>query len=194
MKQLVVLVGPAGSGKTTFRKQYPEWAVVSKDDIRWTIFHRDFDLDYETAVERIFASTLVEAVDSPAQVVSVDNTNLTRAERQSLVEVARFSGREPIAYVMPKLPFEEFYKRKQQQLKQLASDHPEVQVNGFLKERYEAIYQSYEDVGEDEGFAKVVREVNVPSPLSREPKRVRKARRARTRGITELKPLPLFAQ
>ena len=194
MKQLVVLVGPAGSGKTTFRKQYLEWAVVSKDDIRRSIFHRDFDLDYETAVERIFASTLVEAVDSPTQVLCVDNTNLTRAERQSLVEVAQFSGREPIAYVMPKLSFEELYARKQQQLKQLVSDYPEVQVNGFPKERYETIYQSYEDVGEDEGFAKVLREITVPSPPSRELKRARKARRVRTRGLPELKPLPLFAQ
>ncbi len=194
MRQLVVLVGPAGSGKTTFRKQYPEWAVVSKDDIRLTIFHRDFALDYEDTVERIFAATLIEAVDSPVHTVCVDNTNLTRAERQPLIEVARLSNREPSAYVMPKLPLEEMYGRKQQQLEQLASDHPEVQVDGFSKERYEMIYQRYEDIEEDEGFAKVVRDVTVPSPLSQKPKRYRKPRRGRTRGLPELKPLPLFAQ
>ncbi len=194
MRQLVVLVGPAGSGKTSFRKQYPEWAIVSRDDIRLTIFHRDFDLDYEDTVERVFAATLIEAVDSPAHIVCVDNTNLTRAERQSLVEVARLSNREPIVYVMPKVPLEELYNRKQQQLKQLASDHPDVQVNGFPKERYEMIYQRYEDVVDDEGFAKVVREVTVPSLLSQKPKRVRKPRRVRKPAIPELKPLPLFAQ
>ena len=194
MRQLVVLVGPAGSGKTTFRRQYPEWAVVSKDDIRLTIFHRDFDLNYEDTVERIFAATLIEAVDSPALTVCVDNTNLTREERHPLVEVARLSNRVPVAYVMLTGALEELYDRKQQQLKQLAFDHPEIQVNGFPKERYEMIYQSYEDIEEDEGFAKVVRDVTVLPPLSQKPKRARRPRRARTRGLPELKPLPLFAQ
>jgi len=194
MKQLVVLVGPAGSGKTTFQKQYPEWAVVSKDNIRRTIFHRDFDLDYENTVERIFAATLVEAVDSPSLVVCVDNTNLTRSERQTLIEVAQLSDRKPIVYVMPKLSLEEMFERKQQQLSQLAQDHCHIQVNGFPRERYEMIYQQYEEVEDDEGFAKVTHVASVPAPSSQKIKRVRKARRTRTRGITELKPLPLFSQ
>jgi len=194
MKQLVVLVGPAGSGKTTFQKQYPEWAVVSKDDIRRTIFHRDFDLDYENTVERIFAATLVEAVDSPAEVVCVDNTNLKRSERQTLIEVAHLSDRKPTVYVMPTRPLEEMYERKKQQLAQLAQDHRHIQVNGFPRERYELIYQQYEEVKDDEGFSKVIHVASVPALPSRPAKRVRKARRPRTRGITELKPLPLFAQ
>lgn len=193
MKQLVVLVGPAGSGKTTFRMQHPQWAIVSKDDIRRTIFHRDFDLNYEVAVERIFATMLVEAVESPAQVVCVDNTNLTRAERQSLIDVARLSSREPIAYVMPKLPLDELYARKQHQLKQLAHDYPDIQADGFPKERYEMIYQSYEEVGEDEGFAKVTHEGLALAPL-RETPRARKARRTRKPVLPELRPLPLFSQ
>ncbi|MCK4581530.1 MAG: AAA family ATPase, partial [Dehalococcoidia bacterium] len=78
MRQLVVLVGLPGSGKTSFRERHPKWAVVSKDDIRRTVFHRDFDLDYEDAVERIFTAALVETVQSSAQVVCVDSTNLTR--------------------------------------------------------------------------------------------------------------------
>ena len=194
MKQLIVLVGLAGSGKTTFRKQYPEWAVVSKDDIRRTIFCCDFDLDYENTVERIFAATLVEAVDSPAHTVCVDNTNLTRAERQSLVDVARLSGREPIAFVMPKLSLEELYARKQRQLMQLSSEHPDIRVNGFPQERYEMFYRQYEEVSDEEGFAKVVRKASVPVPTPPKTARVRKGRRARTRGLPELKPLPLFAQ
>ena len=194
MKQLVVLVGPAGSGKTTFQKQYPEWAVVSKDDIRRTIFHRDFDLDYENTVERIFAATLVEAVDSPAEVVCVDNTNLKRSERQTLIEVAHLSDRKPTVYVMPTRPLEEMYERKKQQLAQLAQDHRHIQVNGFPRERYELIYQQYEEVKDDEGFSKVIHVASVPALPSRPAKRVRKARRPRTRGIAELKPLPLFAQ
>ncbi len=192
MRKLVVLIGPAGSGKTTFCSRYPEWAVVSKDDIRRRIFRRDFDLDYEAAVERIFVATLVETVDSPAQVVCVDNTNLTREERRSLIEVARLSGREAIAHIMPLIPLEQLYKRKTRELEELSRDHPEIVVGEFPLERYMQIHRSYERVGKDEGFSKVIHEVP-PLQFQRRGNRVRRARRARSERPTEIKPLPLFA-
>ena len=117
MKKLVVLIGHSGSGKTTFCESHPEWAVVSKDHIRRMVFNRDFDPSYEEVVDRIFAAVLVETVESRAEVVCVDNTNLTREERSSLIEVALASGREPVAHVMPLLPLETLYKRKQAQLR-----------------------------------------------------------------------------
>ena len=183
----MVLVGLPGSGKTSFRARHPEWAVVSKDDIRRTVFHRDFDLEYEDAVSRIFAALLVEAVDSPAPIVCVDNTNITRAERAPLIEVARLAERLPIAYVMPRLPLEVMYARKLQQLEELAHDHPEIEVSGFSRERYEMMYHLYEEVSEAEGFARVFRDVE---PLPR-PKR---PRRRRTRDGHVHDPLPLFVR
>ena len=68
MKRLVVLVGLPGSGKTAFQKRHPEWAVVSKDAIRRGIFHSNHAPEYEDTVDRIFASTLVEVIDSDAEV------------------------------------------------------------------------------------------------------------------------------
>ena len=192
MRQLAVLVGLAGSGKTTFRDHRPEWAVVSKDDIRRSIFHRDFDLKYESAVTNIFAAMLVEAVESPAEVVCVDNTNLTRAERQELIEVARASGRQPIAYVMPPAPLDCLYERKLHQLEVLAADNSGIVVGGFPRERYVMMYNRYEEVSEDEGFATVFKEV---APLrSRKVRRARPARRRRARPLRQLDPLPLFSQ
>ena len=196
MRELVVLVGLPGSGKTSLRKQHPEWAVVSKDEIRRTVFHHDFDLTYEEAVERIFAAMLVEVVDSPAQVVCVDNTNLTRSERRPLVEVAQVSGRQAIAYVMPLLPLEILYEQKQAQLRTLAHQRPDFKVNGFPSDRYEMMYRRYETVEEREGFAKVVR-AEIPSVLlsQLEPKRGQTVRRQRRLPISsDLQPLPLFVK
>ncbi len=185
MNKLVVLVGLPGSGKTSFRSRHPDWAVISKDDIRRTIFHRDFDPEFEDAVDRIFGAALVEAVDSPASVVCVDNTNITRAERAPLLEVAQLSGRVPIAYIMPQLPMEVMYARKLRQLNDLARAHPDIVVSGFPAKRYEMMYHLYEEVSEDEGFARVFREVE-PIPM---PKRTR---RRRARKVRTLDPLPLF--
>lgn len=190
MKKLVVLIGHSGSGKTTFCESHPEWAVVSKDHIRRMVFKRDFDLSYEEAVDRIFAAVLVETVESRAEVVCVDNTNLTREERFSLIEVALASGREPVAHVMPLLPLETLYKRKQAQLRELASRYPQVRVSGFDRARYNRIYRSYEEIGEDEGFAELIQEAPLVQP--RQSTRVLKVRRTRRKRVPELKPFPLF--
>jgi len=187
MKELVVLVGLPGSGKSSFRNRHPSWAVVSKDDIRRNVFHRDFDLEYEEAVDRIFSAMLVEAVDSPAQVVCVDNTNLTRAERAPLIEVAKLSGRLPIAYVMPLLPMKTMYARKLRQLEELSRTHPEISVGGFPEERYEMMYRRYEEVSEEEGFARVFRDAAI-IPMKK------RSRRTRARPARTLEPLPLFVQ
>lgn len=187
-RQLVVLVGLPGSGKTSFRKRRPQWAVVSADEVRRTVFHCDYDPAYEDAVKRIFAATLVEVVESSVAVVCVDSTNLTRAERQPLVEVARLTGREPIAHVMPVLSLDVLYARKQEELQVLSREHPEIRVNGFPRDRYEAVYRRYEDVGDDEGFTQVVREV-LPVLPRREARRLRRAPAER---VSDPEPLPLF--
>jgi len=191
VRKLVVLVGPAGSGKTTFRYRHPEWVVVSKDDIRRYIFRHDFDQRYEEAVASIFAAALVEAVESPAEVVCVDNTNLTRDERRVLVEVAHDSDRQSIAYVMASKPIEILYKRKLEQLDLLASNNRDIVVGGYPEERYRLIYRRYEQVGEDEGFSKVFREVDPATSVRK--RKVRSPRR-KTATLRRLDALPLFSQ
>ena len=187
-KQLAVLVGLPGSGKTGFRMRHPQWATVSTEDIRRSVFHCDYDQTFEDAVKRIFAAMLVEVVESSVPIVCVDSMNLTRVERQPLVEVARLAGREPIVHVMPVLPLDVLYARKQEQLEELAREHPEIKVNGFPRDRYEEIYRRYEDVGADEGFAQIVHEVLRFVSL-RETRRVRRPPAERASG---LESLPLF--
>jgi len=187
-RELAVLVGLPGSGKTSFRLRHPEWAVVSPDDVRRTVFHCDYDPAHEDVVRRIIAATLVETVESSVPVVCVDSTHLTRAERQPLVEVARLCGREPIAHVMPLLPLEILYARKQEQLAILAREHPEVRVNGFPRDTYEAVCGRYEEVRPDEGFVRIVHEV-LP-PLS--PREARRSRRPVSPRPDEPEPLSLF--
>lgn len=195
MRQLVVLVGVAGSGKTTFRLQHPDWVVVSKDVIRRTVFHRDYDPAFEDAVEGIFAATLIETVESDADVVCVDHTNLTVDERKRLVEVGTLVGRETVAYVMRLLSVDELYDRKKRQLAGLADAFPELIVRGFERDRFEMLYRLYEPPLETEGFDRIVTDVVPVAPRRHRTPRER-AKRVRTRGeieVTTLDPLPLFS-
>jgi predicted kinase len=190
MKRLVVLVGLPGSGKTAFQKRHPEWAIVSKDAIRRGIFHCNHAPEYEDAVDRIFASTLVEVIDSDAEVVCVDDLNLRRDTRDKLIELAQLTGRETIAYVMPSEPLGELFARTQQNLERLSASDPNVRVTELSRARFAELVRSYDPVDVREGFARVERETvldsaAVSSPAS--PERVRRKKR-----IERRQPLPLF--
>jgi len=195
MRQLVVLVGVAGSGKTTFRLQHPDWIIVSKDVIRQTVFHRDYDPVFEDSVEGIFGSTLIETVESEADVVCVDNTNLTVEERRRLIEVGKLAGREIVAYVMRLLSADELYDRKTRQLEELADTFPDLVVRGFERERFEMFYQQYEPPLETEGFDRIIADVVPVAPRRRRTQRdhVKRVRKRSEIGVTSLDPLPLFA-
>lgn len=182
MKRLVVLVGLPGSGKTAFRQRHPEWAVVSKDAIRWEIFRANDAPRHEDVVDRVFAATLVEVVDSDAETVCVDDLNLTRAVRRELIDVARLAGREPVAHVMPPAPLDELLDRARRNLDRLSLGNPDVAVTALSQDRFDAFVRSYEPVEPGEGFVRVEAGM-LPEPVNPAPKRKRIARR---------EPLPLF--
>jgi len=154
MRELIIMVGLPGSGKTTFCEQHPKWTVLSKDAIRRTIFWCSYLEDYEWYVRVIFEILLTSALKSTKQVICVDNTNVTKRERAFLVDAAVEADRKLIAYVMPLLNLEELYEKKQQQLRELRKDH-EIKVYGFPRSRFVKMYNGYEMVTKDEGFDEI---------------------------------------
>ncbi len=185
MKQLVVLVGLPGSGKTAYQREHPDWVVVSRAAIRQTMFRLTFDPAVETTVDRVFHAALIEAVDSCAEVVCVDEPNLAPAERARWVEVARLAGRQPIACVMPEECAESSYERMQRNLKRLAVEQPHLRIPTFPRAAYDALAAGYEPVGEGEGFAEIRQAPRAAL--------VRPAVRQAARVRPEREPLPLFS-
>ncbi len=189
MKRLVVLVGLPGSGKTAFQKRHPEWAIVSKDAIRRGVFHCNHAPEYEDVVDRVFAAALVEVVGSDAEVVCVDDLNLTCDTRVELIELAQLAGREAIAYVMPFEPLDELFSRTRRNLERLSASEPHARVADLSRARFEELVGSYDPVDVREGFARVERIDVLDAAEAPEASLKGAARRGR---VEKREPLPLF--
>jgi len=193
MKQLVVLVGLPGSGKTAYQKKRPEWAVVSRDVIRTSIFACSFEPEYEDAVDRIFACAAIEAIESSAPTVCIDDLNLLRKDRRAYIEWARMTDREPIAVVLPYDPADLVYQAALQQLETLKATSPDLQVSTLPRDRFDAMLRCYEAVRPDEGFSKILRVEALPRVQPKGADTAPVSRRQRRRVRESDAAIPLFA-
>lgn len=192
MRQLVILVGLPGSGKTALHQKKSDWVVVSKDVIRQSIFGRSFEPEFENAVDRIFSAALIETAESSAEVVCVDDLNLLRKERRSYVELGQMTDRETIAVIMPYDPIDEIYQLVQFQLAELERNSPRIRVAKFPKDRFDAMLRCYEAVQPEEGFSRILVEERLPL-VSGITKPELLTRRESRRSEEKQNPIPLFA-
>jgi predicted kinase len=189
MRQLVVLVGLPGSGKTSFQREHPEWATVSRSAIRHSVFRCSFDPSHEATVDRIFHAALVETVDSPVETVCVDEPNLTRVERLAYAELARLSGRQLVARVFSPEPADALFERLERNLRRLALEKPHLSVRAFPRRVFDGLAAQYEPIESTEGFAEVVREESESALVAAA---TTDARRSMRRQPVSRSPLPLF--
>lgn len=110
---LVLLIGPAGSGKSTFAaRHFPADAVLSSDRFRALVSGDPAD---QSATEAAFR-LLHEAADqrlARGWLTVIDATNVQRDAREALVELAERHGRPLVAIVFD-LSLDEYLARNQQ--------------------------------------------------------------------------------
>lgn len=100
-RELIVTVGVAGSGKTTWAreicKKYPDYRHVNRDELRCMLFGVDNKCDYrytkerERLVTRTQRQIVQECLDSGFSVI-VSDTNLKQSTREYWKAIAETSG------------------------------------------------------------------------------------------------------
>ena len=93
----MVLVGPAGSGKSTFaRRHFSRDAVLSSDAFRAVVSGSEADQSATDAAFRLLHAA-AEARLANGLLTVIDATNVTRAAREPLLAMAERHGRPAIA-------------------------------------------------------------------------------------------------
>jgi predicted kinase len=89
-KKVVVLVGIAGSGKSTWAKQ----SVLSSDEIRRLLRDDPTDQTIHRTVFRTMRDLLRRRLELGMPVTYIDATNLTRRERRPYIKISSMYGCE----------------------------------------------------------------------------------------------------
>ncbi len=138
---LVVLVGPPGSGKTTWARRNSRGAVVvSQDGLIDSITPDGFDHAYRPVYYEA-EDALARAALKAGHTVIVDRTNRSCAHRQRWLQIAREASRSAIAVVMT-TPAPLCRERNAKRTSKRVSD-----------ERMERMFAALEPVHTSEGFA-----------------------------------------
>ncbi|MGW5818046.1 AAA family ATPase [Streptomyces noursei] len=96
---LVVLIGPAGSGKSTFARAFPSTSVVSLDDLRGRLSD---DCGEQTVTPQAvqLQDLIAETRLARGLTTVIDSTNVEARVRAGLIERARRHGRPVVAVVL----------------------------------------------------------------------------------------------
>lgn len=153
MKEIQILVGNIGAGKSTFCKQKVKegYVILSKDDIRYSIGAGDyiFNLEYEPIIHSIAMSMAINFMAIGVNVI-IDETNMDKASRYHYLHFATTYGYKKTAIVFKKLSMKESVRRR------LQSNHGKT-AKAVWEEVWKRKNSAYERPNKKEGFDKILK-------------------------------------
>lgn len=138
MKEVILLVGPPGSGKSTHAKNYPHHIVISQDEFKGS---------KSKFLERYNA--LLQLNDS----IVIDRCNINKSQRKLLIDIAKARGVKHIKCDVFQVPKDECYRRVRSRVNHQTI--PESTSDTKIKSIVESFFNSYEPPKTEEGFESI---------------------------------------
>ena len=152
-KELIILVGNIGSGKSTFTKKVQEnrqYVVISRDSLRYGIGGGNyvFNLEYESIIwdTELFLFRSFVRQEVP---IIIDEVGVTKEMRKRYINFAKLHGYFIQAVILPRISMEECVDRRM--------NDPHGQYDRKLWEKLWSKFNSmYEEPTLAEGFDRIV--------------------------------------
>jgi predicted kinase len=152
VKELILMVGNIGSGKTTWilRHRKGHQVVMSRDELRYMFGCGDylFDFDLEGIVKKSTRFIITNLIKNGFSLI-VDSTSVSRKQRKELFQFAKKNGYKTTAVVMPKFTMKECVDQR------IVNPHGTAKRDVWEKvwQKFDAAYQ---EVTKDEGVDKII--------------------------------------
>jgi len=155
MKEIIILTGNIGAGKSTTVKNYQEkgYVVIARDMLRYAIGGGNyvFDEKYEPIIWSTELTMLDDFLNLGVNII-VDEVGVSKIMRARYINVAEMYDYKIISYVFPRLSMKESVDRR------MTNPHgfPDRQVWESVWTKFDKMY---EEPSLDEGFDEIIKGV-----------------------------------
>lgn len=153
MKELQILIGNIGSGKSTYCKEKVKegYIIISRDTIRYGIGSGKYiyNPDYEPSIKASIKELALSLMEGPKPNIIIDETNMTEKIRINYINISKIYGYKRIALIFPVISKEESVKRR------MSCNHGDT-----TKEKWEEVWTGLHGIYQKptiaEGFDEVI--------------------------------------
>jgi predicted kinase len=151
VKEIIILVGNIGTGKTTITKQYSKkgYIVISRDQLRYAIGGGDyiFNPEYEEIIWETGLKMFEDFIYLGKNII-IDEVSITKILRKRYIPIAKRLNYHIHCIVLPQVPMKVSVERR------LQSNHADTDKETWIRV-WKNFNKMYEEPIMDEGFDKI---------------------------------------